>query len=149
MTLTGARVSLPNLTHWDDVASFQGNLITPSSCNVHHKGDGLQQQTVIIADDAAAAITLPANCTNSFLLAIAADSTNTEGALIWVSLVLNVLKVIAQSASLHYESVNGTLLTGTTGTDVKVTLSVAANTLYIENRKGASRTFSLSFLANR
>lgn len=39
------------------------------------------------------------------------------------------------------------VLTGTSGTDGKITISVDSNTLYIENRKGSTRTIAGFFLA--
>ena len=38
------------------------------------------------------------------------------------------------------------VLSGTTGTDAKVTISVNQGTIYVENRSGASRTFKISVL---
>jgi phage tail sheath gpL-like len=41
----------------------------------------------------------------------------------------------------------GTVLTGTTGTDGIITLSFAAETLYVENRTGVSAPVFLNFFA--
>jgi hypothetical protein len=100
---------------------------------------------VDLADDAATSITLPGSGTaRAFLVAIASD-TNTAAGLVHMRVTNVAVNEIAVGSTL---SATTGALTGTTGVDGEVTVSVHSDgKLYVENRSGSARRVGLTIMS--
>jgi hypothetical protein len=102
------------------------------------------------ADDAAFSITAPSNV--GVLVLMVANLASAAGAVAFrcQSGFAAQAALIASAAGTILATAVDTVLTGTTGTDGKITVSpnAADNKIYVENRSGGARVFSWFFITN-
>tara|TARA_R110000868_G_scaffold150291_2_gene373368 strand:+ start:1921 stop:2709 length:789 start_codon:yes stop_codon:yes gene_type:complete len=123
-----------------------------SSGSVLLNGNELNGVKVTIADDAAAALTFPTREGGFLFVGINVNSVFPQITNFSVSVPVDFGQTPGYPPPLFQgsgvEMNNAAALTGTTGTDGKVTIGTAGvdGTLYIENRTGSSYQFSVTLL---
>jgi hypothetical protein len=110
-----------------------------------HNGTGWNYWLVTLADDAASSFTLPA--VSAALVrsrvTVLSDGGVTFAGVAFVDADSGGAAISAQGVGADFNTTTGALA-GTTGTDVKVTLSAHTDgKIYLENRSGASRDFTV------
>lgn len=104
------------------------------------KAQGYYSFKVTITDDGVYSWAIPG--TSGFLF-VSTNSVTFYGSMSWV----RGSAAIKMSGATAYAALSSAL-TGTTGTVGNITIGAAANMLYLENRSGASRTFTVTLLCD-
>ena len=101
-----------------------------------------------INDDAVGSITLLAPGGSLILVDTRGNPATTSGPRgIWFAATnANVLTPVAALADANLDTLTNTVLTGTTGTDGKFTISVHSTGIYFENRTGSARTVDVCII---
>jgi hypothetical protein len=126
--------------------------VSVSSGSVLLNGNELNGVKVTIADNAAAALTFPTREGGFLFVGINVNSTHPQITNFSVTVPVDFGATPGYPTPVFQgsgvEMNNAAALTGTTGTDGKVTIGTAgvAGTLYIENRTGSSYQFSVTLL---
>lgn len=109
-----------------------------------------RSRRITLADDQATSVDMPLSG-GTALMAISstlASTTANPRGLVWVNADASPTVVNVSLTSTTNVGLTGGALTGTTGTDGNFTLSAHTDgKLYLENRTGGSRTFTIEFLA--
>jgi hypothetical protein len=96
---------------------------------------------LVVADDAVGTFTLPASATTGWLKFWASGTGTIYGEIYYrTGDGSEVRNIISEGGGVDYATA-GVDLTGTTGVDGQVTVSVVGTAIKVENRSGASRTF--------
>jgi hypothetical protein len=133
-----------------DTADING-IIESEEGTIILNGSTISAIQVTIADDAVAALTFPNRGFGILSVVEGANDAPTPENAIWFLGYVDFANTPASttiSAGSFIEIDTTNTLTGTTGTDGRVTLGMrgTSNTLYIENRRGGPKTFNLTLL---
>lgn len=93
---------------------------------------------VNLADDESVVLALPVDYGH---VLVAEASVNTHG-MAWV----RGSSAVKYFGGANFDVLSNTVLSGTTGTDGKLTVSTNANNFYLENRTGVTVNVSITFL---
>ncbi|AXF64985.1 hypothetical protein [Leclercia sp. W17] len=94
-----------------------------------------------VADDSVFSVPMQASAFTGFLMV----SIGPAEYLIAVARAVSVAQITSVSKSSGVD-VNTLVLTGTTGTDGKITVSSTAGAIYVENRSGTSQRISVTLM---
>jgi len=95
------------------------------------------------ADDTAISVTVPTDVNGGMLLFYLAKSGTHNGILTWRTGSSPYCTILVAQSDIETST---SVLTGTTGTDGKITISATGGTIYVENRTGSSQTVRLTLL---
>lgn len=112
---------------------------------------GFMSRRVAIADDTAVAITLPSTDKAAILCLtpVVVPGAGEPAGLVWGRATASPSAVVVALANTSNIVVTTGVLTGTTGIDGNTTISFANDgNCYIENRRGASRSYIVTILGN-